>query len=242
MYGLPICCRFCFARKRCPEACIDEEGACCRKYVSRHTLKTFLAHIALLVLVAGAVAVGLLLPLPPLPTWSNGAEEYPDSPHGSPVSAEVDELRAEISQLKADNVFFRRRHIKTTAKLTDAEERATYYKEIADDATGIAVWWEYVGEVSVSWYAANEPGMSTRTASGNKAIEGQTVALGKSYPFGTEVYIEGIGYRVCHDRGGAITDGHADVFVSDPDNIPSVGRYDAGMWVRHTGLGPTEEE
>ena len=39
------------------------------------------------------------------------------------------------------------------------------------------------------------------TASGTRATPGRTIAM-KGYPYGTRVYIEGIGYRTVEDTGG----------------------------------------
>lgn len=39
------------------------------------------------------------------------------------------------------------------------------------------------------------------TASGTRATPGRTVAM-KGYPYGTRIYIEGIGYRTVEDTGG----------------------------------------
>ena len=39
------------------------------------------------------------------------------------------------------------------------------------------------------------------TASGTKATPGRTVAM-KGYPYGTKIYIEGVGYRTVEDTGG----------------------------------------
>ena len=38
------------------------------------------------------------------------------------------------------------------------------------------------------------------TASGIEAVVGDTVAM-RNYPFGTRIYIEGLGYYTVHDRG-----------------------------------------
>lgn len=51
------------------------------------------------------------------------------------------------------------------------------------------------------------------TASGVKAVEGVTVAADtKVLPFGTKIYINGIGERIVQDRGGAIMGNNIDVF------------------------------
>ena len=39
------------------------------------------------------------------------------------------------------------------------------------------------------------------TASGTRATPGRTIAM-KGYPYGTKVYIEGVGYRTVEDTGG----------------------------------------
>jgi 3D (Asp-Asp-Asp) domain-containing protein len=62
------------------------------------------------------------------------------------------------------------------------------------------------------------------TASGTKATAGRTIAAPESIPFGTKVYIEGIGTRVVEDRGGAIADGHIDVFVNDVNTARNLGK------------------
>lgn len=62
------------------------------------------------------------------------------------------------------------------------------------------------------------------TASGTVATEGRTVACPPSMSFGTKLYIDGFGYRVCEDRGGAITEGHLDVYVNDVNKAKQLGR------------------
>ena len=50
------------------------------------------------------------------------------------------------------------------------------------------------------------------TASGTYVMEGRTIAAGPSLPFNTQVYIEGVGWRVVEDRGGAIGDNQIDIY------------------------------
>lgn len=47
-------------------------------------------------------------------------------------------------------------------------------------------------------------GDRTRTASGEKVVPGKTAAAGPDIPFGTRIYVEGLGWRIVHDRGSAI--------------------------------------
>lgn len=62
------------------------------------------------------------------------------------------------------------------------------------------------------------------TASGDKPIPGQTVAADKSLPFGTKVWIEGVGVRTVNDRGGAIKRGRLDLCMATRDEAIAFGR------------------
>lgn len=62
------------------------------------------------------------------------------------------------------------------------------------------------------------------TASGEPVQEGRTVACPKSLPFGTRLEIEGLGERVCTDRGGAIGEGRLDVYMTDLNDALNFGR------------------
>ena len=62
------------------------------------------------------------------------------------------------------------------------------------------------------------------TASGVKAIEGVTVATDKSIPFGTKIYIDGVGERIVQDRGGAIKGNRIDLYFGDHQSALNFGR------------------
>lgn len=62
------------------------------------------------------------------------------------------------------------------------------------------------------------------TASGVKAEQGVTVAMDKSIPFGTIIYIDDIGERVVQDRGGAIKGNRIDLYFSDHQSALIFGR------------------
>ena len=69
------------------------------------------------------------------------------------------------------------------------------------------------------------------TASGVKAVEGITVAADKSIPFGTKIYIDGIGERIVQDRGGAINENHIDLFFSDHQSALNFGRQTREVFI-----------
>lgn len=62
------------------------------------------------------------------------------------------------------------------------------------------------------------------TASGVKAVEGVTVAMPKSIPFGTRIHIDGVGERIVQDRGGAIKGNKIDLYFDSHEEALQFGR------------------
>lgn len=94
---------------------------------------------------------------------------------------------------------------------------------------------KYVGKFKIVYYCACEQccgKTNGTTASGAKAQDGITVAADTSVlPFGTKLYIEGVGERTVQDRGGAIKGNVIDVYVSSHNKIPSVGTFTTDVWM-----------
>lgn len=87
----------------------------------------------------------------------------------------------------------------------------------------------YQGEYKITGYdicvscCGNTNGV---TASGTQATVGRTCAAGRDLPFGTVLYIDGIGYRTVEDRGGGVNGGHIDVLCNDhPECYSITGTY-----------------
>jgi 3D (Asp-Asp-Asp) domain-containing protein len=70
------------------------------------------------------------------------------------------------------------------------------------------------------------------TASGTKATEGRTAACPPSLAFGTHVVIDGLGVRICEDRGSAITAYHLDVYFDSVADALSFGRQSRKVEVK----------
>lgn len=66
---------------------------------------------------------------------------------------------------------------------------------------------------------------------------GETAACGPSIPYGTQVYIESVGWRTCLDRGGAIDDQEVDIATHPDDLYTQSGYYDT-VWILDPGLKP----
>jgi 3D (Asp-Asp-Asp) domain-containing protein len=62
------------------------------------------------------------------------------------------------------------------------------------------------------------------TASGEHVRENYTIACPPSRAFGTRLEIEGIGERVCSDRGSAITEGRLDIYIAELKEARQFGR------------------
>lgn len=87
----------------------------------------------------------------------------------------------------------------------------------------------YLGNYKITGYCyyCNSPRNSYKTSSGRKATAGRTVAL-DGLPFGTRIYIDGLGERVVEDR--VCTAGVCDVFCArESDEYKITGRRD--VWI-----------
>lgn len=70
------------------------------------------------------------------------------------------------------------------------------------------------------------------TATGTQITVGRTAAVDPSrIPYGTQMYIEGYGFRIAEDCGGAVKGNHIDVAVDTHDQAMSMGVNYGGVWV-----------
>lgn len=75
------------------------------------------------------------------------------------------------------------------------------------------------------------------TASGKTATAWYTVAAGSGYPLGTVIYIPSLsgnangGWFVVQDRGGAVSNGHIDIFVGSHSEALNFGRKNLECYI-----------
>ena len=83
----------------------------------------------------------------------------------------------------------------------------------------------YLGPFTITFYCPCEiccgEWATGCTASGVLATEWHTVATGERFPFGTRLYIDGLGYFTVEDRG--VDDNTIDVFVNSHDDALNYG-------------------
>ncbi|MGI6030719.1 MAG: 3D domain-containing protein [Eubacteriales bacterium] len=112
--------------------------------------------------------------------------------------------------------------------------------EQSEEIPGLPQGAELLGTYSLTAYCPcekccgktpSDPGYGI-TASGAVAQEGVTIAMDK-FPFGTRVYIEGVGERVVQDRGGAIKGNRIDIFCSTHERCFENPNYvgTARVWI-----------
>lgn len=95
----------------------------------------------------------------------------------------------------------------------------------------------YIGEYKFTHYCVEKRrhicGTGTGlTATGTQVTAGRTVAVDPSViPYGTELYIEGYGWRVAEDCGGTVNGNHVDIAVETHPRAMSMGTTTGGVWI-----------
>lgn len=134
----------------------------------------------------------------------------------------INSLKVEVSNKAKTIKKHQSQIIKLKKQLQEEIKRRKEYPSVSSN-------YEYY-EVSfyTSGYESTQKSIGDKgygvTASGTMATEGRTVAAPPHIPFGTKIYIEGVGIRVVEDRGGAIVNGHLDVYVESVDKAIRLGR------------------
>jgi 3D (Asp-Asp-Asp) domain-containing protein len=94
----------------------------------------------------------------------------------------------------------------------------------------------YIGDFTITYYCderySHICGGNGVTASGKQTEVGVTAAADWSVlPKGSQIYIEGIGFREVQDVGGGVNGNHIDVLVQSHDEALSLGTSSEGVWL-----------
>lgn len=131
-------------------------------------------------------------------------------------SSELDELNVKLEY--------------ATEKLDAANKTISDLKELQHELV-------YMGNFKLTHYCAETYehicGTGTGlTATGTEVTVGRTVAVDPNIiPYGTQIYIEGYGWFVAEDCGGAVKDKQIDIAVETHADALFMGVRHGGVWV-----------
>ncbi len=86
----------------------------------------------------------------------------------------------------------------------------------------------------VTAYTSHDKGMNGKglTASGERAVEGRTIAVPDSIPLGADIYIPALGkHYTATDRGGAIRGNRLDLYMESREDALELGVQEMEVWI-----------
>lgn len=92
-----------------------------------------------------------------------------------------------------------------------------------------------LGRFSLTWYSPKElgrPEEKLKTSTGTRPKENRTIAVDPNViPYGSIVYIQGYGYYIAEDCGGAIKENRIDIYTRSHQYAMQQGRKVANVWI-----------
>lgn len=104
-------------------------------------------------------------------------------------------------------------------------------RQLIEESPGRPTKYKNVLEVEASAYSAYDPGNGSYTANGNKLRRGLIAVDPAVIPLGTEVFVEGYGYAVADDVGGAINGHKIDVAMESREEAIQFGRKKVNIYI-----------
>ena len=144
----------------------------------------------------------------------------------SEIEVAHDKLREETEKvLTFEEEIQRLNEELDVANITISELRSKGYKLL------------YVGDFKLTHYCCEKRKHICGTgdgitATGTQVTAGRSIAVDpKVIPYGTQVYIEGYGFRIAEDCGGAVKKQHIDIAVDTHDEAMKMGVTSGGVWI-----------
>ena len=144
-------------------------------------------------------------------------------------------LDAEAKQLEVR--YLKYQNSRQAAIIQDRDEQIEIMDMLLDQKVvpEIKLKETYIGEFTITYYCACRECCDKAdgiTASGTLAQEGQTVAADwDMIEPGTEIFIEGVGFRTVEDKGGAIQSNRLDVFMNSHSAALEAGIGQAKVYI-----------
>lgn len=134
---------------------------------------------------------------------------------------DIEPIELQVEEVQAEEV---------EAEIVETYEEEETYEEISN----IRYYKFEVSYYCSCYYCTQNTTDVGRTASGSYAVEGRTIATPGDIPFGSEVFIEGVGNFIVEDRGGFIEYSYdeygnevmrVDVYIDSHERALEMGRH-----------------
>lgn len=102
---------------------------------------------------------------------------------------------------------------------------------ISNVASGVPSSYRQLITMDASAYSSDDPGNSSYTAMGHYLQHGYVSVDPNVIPLGTELYIEGYGYAVADDTGGAIVGNRIDLAMNSHYDAIQFGRQSVNVYI-----------
>jgi len=145
-------------------------------------------------------------------------------------------LQHDLERIVEENEELRRQNNKLRDTLLEMTEHLETLKDLDELMGPIEELQELeIIEGTITNYAPLDPnaiegmcfeGDPNITASGATVRVGRTAAADPRFPFGTRIWVEGYGWRVVEDRGGAITGNTFDIAIYDKQTAYARGPHE----------------
>lgn len=125
---------------------------------------------------------------------------------------------------------------KKTNQNKELQQELEVAQQTINDLKGTEYRLVYLGNFKYTYYCDERRphvcGGSGVTASGAPTQVGTTIAVDRNViPLGTTVYIQGVGFRVAQDTGGAVKGKHIDILVKGHQEALSKTVLSGGVWI-----------